>query len=179
MHDHRYPALTVLASSTIATIRSRTANYLPIRRRSPLSRTSQSRGKLALRVRLSRRLLERNQLIRKKKADRQKERPVHTLPEIDDRDSASLLLLVSDVIFKMDATDGTQNSSDHTLVCPKLAEAAALRGIGKFFTIRLVCLHVTLKQGEESQAFSFSRSWTAPSTVLQVCMGPLVLFYVK
>ena len=102
-------------------------------------------------------------------------RLVHRTPVTNDRDSAALPLFVSDGIAKMDAIGRADDGSDDTLVSPKLSEAAALQGIGKLSAISPVLLQVALKQGEEPQKFSFSRIWTAPRTVLQLCTGSLAL----
>lgn len=56
-----------------------------------------------------------------------------------------------------------------------LAEKSALQGIGKIPVISPVHLRVTLRRGDHAQSFSFSRTWTAPSTVLHLRSCQLAL----
>ena len=67
------------------------------------------------------------------------------------------------------------DGSDDSLVTPKIAGAAVLRGIGKFKTIKPVHLLVALRKGEDSKPFTFSHSWTVPRTALHLSSGLLAL----
>lgn len=65
--------------------------------------------------------------------------------------------------------------SDETIISARIAESATFNGIGKMAKITPVTLQVALKQEAEAERFSFSRTWTAPRTVLQVSAGPLAM----
>lgn len=57
----------------------------------------------------------------------------------------------------------------------KVAECAAIRGIGKFRNIQPIRPSVALKEGEEAQSFACSRTWTAPRTILHFSSGRLAI----
>ena len=82
---------------------------------------------------------------------------------------------VSDGRESITATARCDDGSDDSLVSPKLAERAAVKGIGKITAIEPVRLNVALKTGDEAQSFFVSRTWVAPRTVLQLSSGQLAL----
>ena len=82
---------------------------------------------------------------------------------------------VSDGRSSHQTTGRCDGGSDAGIVSIRLAERAALQGIGKINAINPVRLNVALKSGEEPQSFSFSRSWTSPRTVLPPSSGQLSL----
>lgn len=88
-------------------------------------------------------------------------------------------LRISDGLACIEATGRCDDGSDDSLVSPTLAERAALRGIGKLDKIPPTRLQVALKKGPKAHTFSFSRTWTAPRTVLQLPSGQLALMNIK
>ena len=84
-------------------------------------------------------------------------------------------ITVSDGNAWLDSQGRCDDGSDDSIVSPALAEKAVIRGIGKITAIKPVYLQVALKDGEEAQKFSFSRSWNALRTVLQLASGQLAL----
>lgn len=73
------------------------------------------------------------------------------------------------------ASGQTDDGSDESIVSPKVAENAALNGIGKFKKISSISLQVPLKDGDDPQKFTFSSMWTPPGTVLLLSAGLLAL----
>lgn len=90
-------------------------------------------------------------------------------------ETPSCPITVSDGQTPLKATGRCDDGSDDSIVSPSLAECAANRGIGKINAITPVRLQVALKSETEAQTFSFSRSWTAPRTVLHLASGQLAL----
>lgn len=70
------------------------------------------------------------------------------------------------------------DGSDESLVSPRVAEAATIKGIGKMRKIEPVIVQVALRKGENAETFTFSRQWTVPRLVLQLSAGPLALLNV-
>lgn len=97
-----------------------------------------------------------------------------------DVDTSSCIVTVSDGLASLDTAGRCDDGSDESLVSPSLAERAAMKGIGKLSSIAPVRLQVALKKEEqEAQTFSFSRTWTAPRTILHLASGQLALVNIK
>jgi transposase InsO family protein len=92
--------------------------------------------------------------------------------------SPSCQVTVADGKATFNGTGRCDDGSDDSIVSRKLAEAAVLRGVGKFTPITAVRLSVALKSGDEAEQFSFSRTWTVPRLVLHLAAGQLALLNV-
>ena len=77
------------------------------------------------------------------------------------------------------ATGRCDDSAVDTIVSPKIAEQAAIEGIGKTSRIRPVVLQVALSDGGKPQTFTISRTWTCPRVILHLAAGKLALLNVK
>lgn len=89
--------------------------------------------------------------------------------------SSSFAVKISDGTESVTASGRADDGSDESIVSPKVAENAVLNGIGKFKKIPPISLQVALKDGDDPQKFTFSRTWTPPRTVLLLSAGPLAL----
>lgn len=78
-------------------------------------------------------------------------------------------------LSSVNGTGRCDDGSDDSLVSPRLVEQAALKGIGKLTAIEPIGIRVALKQGEDVQGFSFSRTRQVPLTVLHLASGQLSL----
>lgn len=82
----------------------------------------------------------------------------------------------------MTARGRADDGSDETIVSSSFVERAVLNGIVKMMKVEKVVFQVALKDGDATQSFSFSRTWTPPRTILRLAAGPLALvnatFYV-
>ena len=93
----------------------------------------------------------------------------------DNLGKPSCPMILSDGLASLERHGICDDGSDDTIVSPKLAETAVLKGIGKLKAITPITLSVALKSQTEAETFSFSRSWTVPRTVLQLSSGQLAL----
>lgn len=72
-----------------------------------------------------------------------------------------------------------EDGSNDLIVSSQIAELAVLNGIGRVSKIQPVWLQVAIIIGADDEAFTFSRTWTLPRTVLKLSAGPLVLLCLK
>lgn len=88
---------------------------------------------------------------------------------------SSCIVTVSDVTTLLDSTGRCDSGSDDSIVCPRLAEAATLKGIRKLTAIEKTDLSVALKKGDQDSAesFSFPRTRIISRTILQLFSGNL------
>ncbi len=77
------------------------------------------------------------------------------------------------------ATGRCDDGSDDTIVSSKIAEQAAMDGIGKISRITPVKIQVDLSAGGEAQELSFYTTWTCPRIFLHLAAGQLALFNVR
>jgi len=84
-------------------------------------------------------------------------------------------MTVTDGTKSIDATGRCDDGSDESIVSPKLVERAMSNGLGKIKQIAPTWMQVSLRSGKQAERFSFSRTWTAPRTVLHLSSGPLAL----
>eukprot|EP00737_Agarophyton_chilense_P004416 gb/GEZJ01005548.1/.p1 GENE.gb/GEZJ01005548.1/~~gb/GEZJ01005548.1/.p1 ORF type:complete len:277 (+),score=18.39 gb/GEZJ01005548.1/:1081-1911(+) len=96
-------------------------------------------------------------------------------PSSNLKNPPSCLITVSDGMTSLNGTGRCDDCSDDSIVSPNLAKKAALKGIGRLSAIKTTHLSVALKSGTETQIFAFSRTWTAPRTVLHLSSGSLAL----
>lgn len=89
--------------------------------------------------------------------------------------SPKCTMTLCDGTTTMDAVGRCDDGSDDSLASPRVAEAAALKGIGKLTSIDPVTIEVALRQGKNTQSFTFSRSWLAPRLVLHLSSGRMAL----
>ena len=71
------------------------------------------------------------------------------------------------------------DGSDETLISPRVAETAVLKGIGRLNKIDKVVVQVALKECDTAQQFSLSRSSTVPRVVMDLAARQLALLNVK
>ena len=113
----------------------------------------------------------RGELAKKEKEDK---KTVGCLNQPSESES-TMPIILSEGDEQLTAYGRTDDGADFTLISPRIAEKAVISGIGRMKKIRPMKLQVALKDKQEAQAFTFSRSWTAPRTVLQLPTGPLAL----
>lgn len=90
-------------------------------------------------------------------------------------DSPSCPMNVSDGCASCKCTGRCDDGSDDSIVSPKLAESAALQGIGKLSAIEPVYVQVSLRSGDRTEYFYLSNFWTSPRTVLNLAASQLPL----
>ena len=95
---------------------------------------------------------------------------IHTFKDLD---PASITAAVSQEKSERKTLARCDDGSDDSLVCPTLAEPAALSGIGRIRAIEPVKLKVALHRRDEKVEFSFSRQWIVPNTILQLRTGSM------
>ena len=95
-----------------------------------------------------------------------------------DRDTSCTVQL-ADGSASLMATGRCDDGADDTIVSPKIAEQAAIEGIGKMSRIKPVVLQVALTDGGKPQTFTMSRTWTCPRVILHLAAGKLALLNVK
>lgn len=102
--------------------------------------------------------------------------PTGRLNNPTDSDSPLMNVTIADGVSSMAAISRWAYGSDESLVSPRISKAAILQGIGKFCKISSVELRVPLKtSADDAATFSFSRTWTAPRTMLHLSGGQLCL----
>eukprot|EP00178_Gracilaria_changii_P000257 TRINITY_DN1027_c0_g1_i1.p2 TRINITY_DN1027_c0_g1~~TRINITY_DN1027_c0_g1_i1.p2 ORF type:complete len:1106 (+),score=114.18 TRINITY_DN1027_c0_g1_i1:5972-9289(+) len=96
-------------------------------------------------------------------------------------DSIACSITVSDGMTSIPTSGRCDDGSDDSIVSPKLAEAAALKGVGKITAIDKVSLPVALKKDgkQDAERFTFSRTWTVPRTILHLASGTLALMNIS
>lgn len=94
-------------------------------------------------------------------------------------ESPEMKIRLEDGTEFIDAVGRADDGSDESIVSRRLAEKAALDGIGKIAKIEPLVLQVALMKGDKAQTFRFSRTWTPPRTVLRLSTGPLALTNLK
>lgn len=114
------------------------------------------------------------------RGQKQRDDPKHPVagrlqPTIGKTISSSFTVTLCDGNECMAAQGRADDGSDESIVSSTVAEKAVLNGIGKLTKIDPVFLQVALKQGDNAEKFTFSRTWTPPRTVLQLLVGPLAL----
>ncbi len=67
------------------------------------------------------------------------------------------------------------DGSDDTVICSTVAEAAALKGIGRIRAIKPVFLKVALQKKGQHCDLTFSRTLEVPSTTLHRRVGSMAL----
>ena len=77
------------------------------------------------------------------------------------------------------ATGRCDDGADDTIVSPKIAQRAAIEGIGRMSRIKPVVLQVALTDGGKPQTFTMSCTWTCPRVILHLAGGKLALLNVK
>lgn len=97
--------------------------------------------------------------------------------KIDAKDSPSCSSKAFSLNGKVcqDGLARTDDGSDDSIASPGLAQAAVMKGIGSFEPIEPVQIQVALKEGEEADVFTFSRTWLVPRLVLELSSGRLAL----
>lgn len=88
----------------------------------------------------------------------------------------SIYVVLSDGDEYSTRTGRTDDGSDESIISPRSAGKAVLKGIGRFNTIDTLSVQVALKSDSDVQSFKFSKSWAPPRTVLQLSAGSLALF---
>lgn len=87
----------------------------------------------------------------------------------------SCQITVSDGLVSHTARGRCDDGSDDSIVSPRLAQAAVVKGIGRMSAIPPVHLRVALQESEKTAKFSFSRKWTVPRLVLELSSGRMAL----
>jgi len=88
---------------------------------------------------------------------------------------ASLKVCLSDTGASVSTVGRLDDGADDSLVCPTVAEAAALKGIGRLRSIKPVKLQVPLSKEATAMQFSFSRRWEIPELVMEMNSGKMAL----
>ena len=101
--------------------------------------------------------------------------------QVKSSESASCPITVFDGQVSVSISGRCDDGSDDSIVSARVAEQAAIKGIGKISTIEPVRLQVALKTGknDKAQTFRFSRSGMVPRTVLHLSAGQLALINVS
>ncbi len=89
-----------------------------------------------------------------------------TTPNMAESAAIDTDLKGGDTTFR--TTGRCDDGSDDSIVCPSVAEAAALRGIGRIKAIRTVRIKVALEKEGTSPECTFSRCWSVPECILQL-----------
>lgn len=92
--------------------------------------------------------------------------------------SSSCPIIVSDGPTSHDGTGRCDDGSDESIVSPSLAQAAAIKGIGRMSSIPPVKIQVALKDSDSAATFTFSRTWLVPRVVLKLSSGHMALLNV-
>lgn len=71
------------------------------------------------------------------------------------------------------------DESDASIISPKLAQRASVKGIGKMSAIQPVTLRVALKTGSDLQRFAVSRAWGVIRTVFHLSSGRLAILNIR
>lgn len=95
--------------------------------------------------------------------------------DVKDSPSCSVTVYNEDGRESGEGTGRSDDGSDDSVVPPKLAEAAVMKGIRSFRPIDTVIIKVALKKEKQAEVFHFSRVWTVPRLVLQLSSGRLAL----
>lgn len=90
----------------------------------------------------------------------------------------SCSVILADGKTTITATGRCDDGSDDTIISPKMAERAAIAGIGKISSIVPVTLQAALMDGEAAQTFKFYRTWSCSRVVLQLGVGKFALLNV-
>lgn len=97
--------------------------------------------------------------------------------KINDMDTSCPVRLADGSVSVME-TGRCDDGSDATIVSPKIAEMAVVKGVGMIYGIKPVKLQVALKDGDQAQEFTCVRPWKRPRVVLQLAAGKLALLNV-
>ena len=89
--------------------------------------------------------------------------------------SPGCLFTLSDNDAEVTCKGRCDDGSDETLISPRIAERAALQGIGKINSIAKVSVQVALKEDSSAETFTFSRSLSVPRTLMDLSSGQLEL----
>lgn len=80
-------------------------------------------------------------------------------------------MIISEGSQSVDLTGCCDYDREASIVSPKLADRAAVGGIGKMSAIQLVSLCVALKSCLNAQVFEFSCAWVVPRTVFNFLLA--------
>lgn len=88
---------------------------------------------------------------------------------------ASLKVLLKDGDASETTVGRLDDGVDDSLVCPLVAESAALKGIGPLRKIKPAKLQVCLSKEKVGQNFSFYRRWEIPELIMEMNSGKMAL----
>ncbi|CAN8070623.1 unnamed protein product [Agarophyton chilense] len=88
---------------------------------------------------------------------------------------ASLKVCLKDADAMFSTVGRLDDGADDSLICPTVAEEAALKGVGRFRKIKPVELQVPLQKKEGGPKFTFSRRWEIPEIIMEMNSGKMAL----